>query len=65
MVLADPDTVLERGLVAAREWERATTTPAGQRAAGETVTGVIVLLDAHFRDGGPLPSRWVPPDPAA
>lgn len=54
----DTTAILARMLEAAEMWEAAPTGSHDQQAAGETATGMIVLLHRELHEGGPLPAAW-------
>jgi hypothetical protein len=59
MIMMDAGQVLAQGLEAAETWEGCTPGSPEERAAAETATGALVLLNSYMEAGVPLPIGWV------
>lgn len=54
----DTNALLQAGLTAAEQWDGLPAGSAAERAAAETMSGVLILLHRALRAGGHLPAAW-------
>jgi len=59
MTMMDAGEVLAAGLEAAQTWEGCSPGSPEERAAAETATGALVLLNSYMTQGVPLPIAWL------
>jgi hypothetical protein len=59
MTMMDAGQVLAAGLQAAAKWEGCKPGSPEERAAAETATGALVLLNSYMEQGVPIPLAWV------